>query len=247
VRKRFKEHLIVLDPVDPNRNVASAVSQEAFWTLTEAARAFLKKPKKVFFFPREVESSCMHLLEEIRKRASNLLFIAIKDDDVEVPDVLWGQLHKSKKAIAKHLEKADFNVFRSAVWSDEKTKHIFIFELEDVNLPSAMKKMGPPVEMAKNGESFVKKHLEAEETISGPWIEGNRWWVEAKRVYTDGRSFLAKTLQNGGGSIGVSRLLSRKIKLGSQIMVDEDISEQLDEGFKDFLAIFLKGRPGWLD
>ena len=96
LRERFGDPLVVPDPVDPGRNVASAVSETSFWTLIAAARAFLAEPRRVFFFHEEAPVEVNRLLEDVRGRDSSLLFVVVEDGDVEVPDVLWGQLKKSK-------------------------------------------------------------------------------------------------------------------------------------------------------
>src|SRR5436190_1381599 len=50
--RTFTEPLVVVDPVDPNRNVASAVGVEQMATFVHAARAYLQAPSERFFFPR---------------------------------------------------------------------------------------------------------------------------------------------------------------------------------------------------
>lgn len=247
LRKRFREPLIVIDPIDPDRNVASAVSDTTMWRFTAASRAFLKKPAKRFFFPMEDEVDPNQLLRTVRSRASDMMFILVEDSEVDVPDVLWGQLHKAKRAISRFLDKRDFHVIRSTAWSDEASKHLLIFELEDATIPQVMKIKGPPVEMAESSESFLRAHLGADSTLSGPWIEGRRWWVEKKRPYTDARSLIDSVLKDGGRSIGIPRRLSRKITSHHRILMDGEISSHIQGGFTRFLNKFMKGRPEWLE
>ena len=47
----FPEPLVIIDPVDKGRNVASAVQPEKLYSFVGAARAFLKKPDAAFFYP----------------------------------------------------------------------------------------------------------------------------------------------------------------------------------------------------
>jgi tRNA nucleotidyltransferase (CCA-adding enzyme) len=245
--KRFGEPLIVPDPVDPGRNVASAVSETSFWTLTAAARAFLEKPRRVFFFPDDAPVEVSRLLEGIRSRDSSLLFVVVEDGDVEVPDVLWGQLYKSGRAISGFLDKSGFRVMRSTVWSDEESRHVFVFELEEAVLPGVVRRMGPPVGMEESGRRFVKAHLGAEDTVSGPWIEGRRWWVEVRRPEPEARRLLAQALGDGGREVGVSRGIGERMRRGLGVLLGDEIEEYLDADFAVFLDGFLRGRPGWLD
>lgn len=247
IRKRFGDPLIVVDPVDEGRNVASAVSDASMWTFAAAARAFLRRPAYRFFYPEEAEIDPTALLEAIRRRDSNLLFVVVEDDEVDVPDVLWGQLYKAEKAVARLLEKMEFSVIRSAAWSDEESRHILVFEMESTVIPRVTRFRGPPVEMAESSESFLQAHLEASSTVSGPWIEGRRWWVGKRRWQTDARSLLASTLRGGGRSMGIPRRLGQKLMRGHEILIDGMVSGHLHGGFTRFLDDFLRGRPGWLE
>jgi tRNA nucleotidyltransferase (CCA-adding enzyme) len=47
----FKEPLVIIDPVDKGRNVASAVKAQIFDTFVAAAQAFLRAPELKFFYP----------------------------------------------------------------------------------------------------------------------------------------------------------------------------------------------------
>ncbi|MBS7620435.1 CCA tRNA nucleotidyltransferase, partial [Candidatus Bathyarchaeota archaeon] len=93
--KKFKDPLIVPDPVDPKRNVASAVSERSMWTFVAAARSFLKNPHEKYFYPEKVEADESSILPLFREN-SRFIFICINDESVPVPDVLWGQLYKTE-------------------------------------------------------------------------------------------------------------------------------------------------------
>ena len=47
----FPEPLVIVDPVDKARNVASAVQPQKLYSFIGAARAFLKTPTEKFFYP----------------------------------------------------------------------------------------------------------------------------------------------------------------------------------------------------
>lgn len=247
LRKRFGEPLIVLDPVDAARNVASAVSKTSFWTFVAAARTFLREPKEVFFYPGEESVDISGLLDTIRERGSRLLFIVVEDGEVEVPDVLWGQLYRTVRVIARQLVEAGFHLMRSAAWSDEASRHVLVFELEAAVLSPTVSRKGPPVGMADDGERFLRAHIGADNTVSGPWIDGDRWWIEKLRPERDACGLLESLLADGGREIGVSRGLLGKIERNGRVLVGEGIAEFLEPEFSGFLQRFLRGRPGWLE
>jgi tRNA nucleotidyltransferase (CCA-adding enzyme) len=247
LRKRFGGPLIVQDPVDRNRNVASAVSETAFWTLTAASREFLESPGDRFFYPKEVAVDAPTLLEGIERHGLGLLFVVVDDGGADVPDVLWGQLYKTEKAVARLLAESGFGVFRSSVWSDETSMHVLVFELAALAIPGTERRAGPPVRLEGDGRRFLEAHLGAEDTVSGPWIDGDRWWVEARRGETDARRLVAAALGDGGRGIGVSRRLGDRIRAGHRVLVGVEIGGCLGGDLAVFLDRFLKGRPAWLE
>ena len=64
----------------------------------------------------------------------------------------------------------------------------------------------------KEGESFLDKHTKANDTVLGPWIEGNRWVVEKKRKHHQAVKLIRSSLVNGGEKIGVAKLVSKILK-----------------------------------
>ncbi len=71
--RAFPEPLVVVDPVDPNRNVASAVSVEQLATFAHAAREYLRAPSERFFFPRPAKAMTIPKLRALAKiRGSGL-------------------------------------------------------------------------------------------------------------------------------------------------------------------------------
>ena len=247
LRKRFPEPLVVVDPVDAKRNVASAVSESSFWTFVAASRDFLEGPTMRFFYPPEASVDAASLVDEVEGHGSDLLFVVVEDDEVEVPDVLWGQLRRTERAVVGFLENAGFDVFRSAFWSDESERHVLVLELASAVIPGVMRRRGPPVALAEDGGRFVDAHLGAEDTVAGPWISGDHWWVEKRRAETDARRLLVAMLVEGGLGVGVSKGLRGKIREGGSVLLNGEVGGFLERGFEGFLARFLRGKPVWIE
>jgi len=248
-KKLFREPLVVIDPIDERRNVASPVTETKLRLFTAACRAFLKAPSLSFFFPPETQAFSEKALKRaIKERGSDLVFLFLMTSKPRVPDVLWGQLYRTEKALRSLLEEHNFKVMRTAVWSDEKTNHMLIFEVESSVLARTKLHRGPPVEMEEMSERFLRKHSEARTTVAGPWIENDRWWVEALRDYTEAKKILEENLREKGGvSVGVPRSLVENLA-GFSARVNDEITD-LYKGFPNFrvfLTDFLIGRPKWL-
>ncbi|MEM2947757.1 MAG: CCA tRNA nucleotidyltransferase, partial [Candidatus Bathyarchaeia archaeon] len=126
----FSEPLVIVDPVDMGRNVASAVQSQKLYTFVAAARAFLEKPSLKFFYPPETKPlTTKELKARISTRGSIMLFVIFGKVEA-VPDVLWGQLYKSQRSLTKLLELNDFGLLRCTAWSSEKDLNAFVCELE---------------------------------------------------------------------------------------------------------------------
>ena len=245
----FKEPLVTVDPVDRGRNVASAVQPKKLYTFVAAARAFLKNPNTKFFYPPETGAlPAKELKQKLAKRGSAIIFLTFEKVDA-VPDILWGQLYKSKRSLHKLMQLNGFNVLRDLPWSDEKTINMFIFELEQRFISLVKKHLGPPLEKKNECEKFLLKHINSSNTVSGPYIEDGRWVVEIRRKYTDAVVLLKDKLRDGGRSTGVAEQISKKLRKGFEIFVNEEITGvyKKNSEFAKFLTDFLSGKPKWLE
>ena len=248
LNKLFPEPLVIVDPVDEARNVASAVQPQKLYTFVAAARAFLKKPDTRFFYPPKIYALPAEALAgKLESRGASLVFLPIGHTEA-VPDVLWGQLYKTQRALRKLCELNDFKVLRDAVWSDEKTLSVFAFELEQRVLPGVKKHLGPPLKREKECENFLSKYDGNGSVVSGPYIEDGRWVVELQRRFTDVVELLRDKLEGGGRSIGVAELMSQGFRDKLEVLVDSEVREVYrgNREFAEFFTVFLSGKPFWL-
>ncbi len=243
--KKFNEPIVVIDPVDSTRNVASAVTETTLWTFVAAVRAFAEKPSRKFFVP-VIRGVPGNLLERLKERGVDLLFVFVPDHDAPVPDTLWGQLYRTERALGRALSEKGFKVFRMASWSDEESRHILVYELESMTLPQVAKKMGPPVCLAKDSRDFLDTYLGSPEVVSGPGVEGEKWWVEVKRKNTLSNVIMRESIVSGCEELGVPKRLADILRKHGVVMINEEIVPQLTGGFTLFLETFLRGRPDWL-
>jgi len=246
--KIFVEPLIVVDPVDRGRNVASALRRRCLEEFIAASRMFLQKPSESYFYPPKTQPFKPRKIADILKtHGSALIFIKFGKVNA-VPDVLWGQLYKSQRSLRKMLQQHDFNVIRDAVWSNEQDFNVFAFEVEHRFLPPIKRHLGPPIEKRADCEKFLQKHVRSPKTISGPRVEKGRWIVETRRKYSDIVVLLAETLKKGGRQAGVADLIAQSIAETLRILTNEEILElyKINKGFAIFLTEYLDGKPHWL-
>lgn len=248
LRLIFEEPLVIVDPVDKGRNAASAVRSERLEEFIAASRAFLNKPDLEYFYPSETKPFTLQtLLRAMKKRGTSLIFTQLGEIGT-VPDVLWGQLYRSQRSLAKLLEGYDFKVVQDAVWSDEKTLNLFLMEVEQRFLPPIKKHLGPPLEKKAECEKFLKKHVVSASTLSGPRLEEGRWIVGVERKHTDAAALLRDKLKDGGRNAGVAELVSKALTRGFRVVVNEEILPTYTRSreFRKFLTEYMKGKPKWL-
>lgn len=246
----FSEPLVMVDPVDKGRNVASAVQPQKLHTLIAAARAFLKTPSTEFFYPPPTKAYPAEVLKQtLESRGSACVFVTCAAIEA-VPDVLWGQLYRTQRSLRKLAELNDFKVLRDTVWSDEKTLHTFALELEQRVLPSVKKHLGPPLTRENECENFLAKYAQGNnDVVSGPYIEDGRWIVELRRRCTDIVELLREKLKEGGRNTGLAELVSQALREKFSVSVNTEISKvySSNRDFAEFLTDFLKGKPLWLE
>lgn len=245
----FKEPLLIVDPIDKGRNVASAVQPEKLYTLIAASRAFLKNPSMAFFYsPKTTPLTVKQLILRLEKRGSAVIFLTFGRVDA-VPDILWGQLYKSLRSLQKLVQLNDFPLLRDVAWSDEKTVNMFVFELQDFRIPRVKKHLGPPLEKEEECEKFLLKHLKGPATVCGPYVEDGRWVVQVQRKFTDVRTLLHERLKDGGKDAGVAEQISHVIERGFDVLVNEEIADTYKKNriFAEFLTEFLSAKPKWLE
>ncbi len=242
------EPLIVIDPVDKNRNVGSALTLEKLYELVGASREFLRKPTKTFFFPKKTLPYSIHTLKsKFENRGSSIIFLQLKNIKA-VPDVLWGQLYKTQKSLINLLQQNDFKILNKAVWSDENFLTIFIIEIETHLLPKIKQHFGPPLEFNKESNSFLSKYSKNASVVCGPYIQNNRWTILITRDYQNAISLLEEKLLADNRKIGFPKLISKAIEENFKILIGIEICTlyQVNPDFAAFFTDFLIRKPSWL-
>ncbi|MFX1473942.1 MAG: hypothetical protein ACFFCO_00475 [Promethearchaeota archaeon] len=78
LRKRFQDdYLIIIDPTDPNRNLAASISKRAHNYARHLAAQLLANPDPVYFIPKDIP---VLSLEEEKQLGKNYLIIIFEDE-----------------------------------------------------------------------------------------------------------------------------------------------------------------------
>ena len=173
--KRFNDPLVFIDPVDSNRNVASAVSERSKSMMTFASRQFLKNPSIKFFFPDPiVPLSDESLLRKISERKTVIFVVKFQKPEL-IDDVLYPQMRRTMDAFVAILN--DFHPL-SAFYFIDGSNAYFIIELERDELPVVRRHEGPPV-WTDNADEFYDKWKN--DAFRGPYVDGYRIYADVGR------------------------------------------------------------------
>jgi tRNA nucleotidyltransferase (CCA-adding enzyme) len=231
---RHDEPLIVVDPVDPGRNVAAALSLDKMLQFAAAARSFLAEPKRDFFFAQALAPlSDEEIIAQINARGTMPILLEFAAPDV-VEDVLYPQLRKAEGSIKALLERSGFSLLRSDV-STYRDRAVMLFEMQVWQLSRAGQRIGPPVWQADHLARFLAAHPRP---LSGPYIANGKVVVEEARKYTSARDLLAGESAN----LSMGKHLSASIRCGHNIYVDLELLSIRDEGFRIFLAHYFQAK-----
>src|SRR3989344_9161229 len=162
-------HLIVIDPIQPKRNAAAALSEEKINIFKEAAGKFLIKQSEDFFIKKEFT------IDEIKRKYKNYKIVFL----VAIPkegktDVSGAKLLKAFEHIKKHISLNRFTLINSD-WKWDK-EAIFYFVLKKETLPISIERVGPPLHEKKHVENFKKKHKKT-------FTKKDRVYAKVKRNY----------------------------------------------------------------
>ncbi|MDD1676617.1 MAG: CCA tRNA nucleotidyltransferase [Methanomicrobiales archaeon] len=176
--KTFSEPLVVVDPVDPGRNVAASVSLTRLSEFIELARGYNSDPSEIFFTqPPAAEITRAEFERAIGERGTTWIGITF-DTPPFIPEIVVPQLRKSMESLRGLLERNGFIVNRSDYAMGEE-KSILLFELLVDRLPRVRRHPGPPVWSPANAEKFRAKYHDPD--FTGPYIENGLYIVEVRR------------------------------------------------------------------
>ena len=228
LRRKFPNSpLIFVDPVDENRNVASALSEEKFARFVYAAKEYLRNPKYTFFFPKKRKKCKRDVISKFKKRGTEIFAIIFEKPDI-LDDILYPQLKKTIKRLKKALKEREF-IVEGSFFSVSDRKVAIYFELRSSKLPKAKLHLGPFVS-SSHEERFLRKYKSYDKKLTEPFIIGKRWAIILERKYRDVRIFISDILKKGNGiPTHIMEAIRKKfeVKLNEEAILDEFLEDLL--------------------
>jgi len=179
----FKSPMIIIDPVDRNRNAAAAVKIETLNRIRFFAKLFLEKPSLSFFFPSKLDIPEHLLLNELQTR--NIILVVLSIDSV-VEDIYWGQGLRVVNKLRNHLIQHGFRVINIKAW-DIQGYFVIGVELVEKDI-KICKIVGPPIYCSSEHLiRFLVKHKKI-------WLNRGRiFTIKSKTI--NAREIIEETLK----------------------------------------------------
>lgn len=239
-KKHYRSQpLIVIDPTDPKRNVAAALSPKNFILFVNMCKKFVNSPRENYFEKERLPVKISEIKKSVKERGTEMIMIKFKRPDI-VDDVLFAQLRKTSKRLDNFLGENEFRVIKRGSWADENIC-LILLEMEVWNLPGIRKMIGPSIFSKIHSEQFTKKYgngrLDVEKDYWISFVE--RKFLTAKEALSWFVGKSKKKLREQG----IGSHLSGAISLGRDVKGTKDIIlfAEKEKKFSFFLRDFLEG------
>jgi len=142
--------LIIVDPVQKNRNVSAALSEEKLLLFKESGKKFLARPSLQFFETESTDDFEDEIKKKAKKSGKELLIIKAESKKKK-EDIAGAKLLKFYKIISLNLEKEGYSVESKIKFKDNRANFYFLLGKKDVLMP------GPFLEMEEHVKNFKKR------------------------------------------------------------------------------------------
>ncbi|MBY8987759.1 MAG: hypothetical protein KGD61_04845 [Candidatus Lokiarchaeota archaeon] len=188
------DYIIITDPVDKNRNVASAISEKAYKYIKQRINEFLGNPSKDYFLIENIPEIDITKID--RHLGEKIFIVEVKNENNEIHYTInRDKLYSIGDSIKANGEKEFSHAER---FGQIEFEVYFEHDLEEYNLsifcekPEIEKKYlrrGPPIKDKVHSEKFMKKNPN--------YFEKDGFlWVNSVRDYSTFEDFLRVTLRD---------------------------------------------------
>jgi len=223
--KKFGTSIVIIDPIDNNRNLAAAISDENIGKFILVSRAFKEKPTLGFFKDKKSIVS--------KKHWENLLVIKF-NFKIRSPDIIWGQIKRATSSLSTQLELGGFDVLRSKPHTDQQKEVYLFFLLESTKISKIYPKNGPEFFRENSSKSFISKNIVNTELM---WIGNNKKIISLeKRKHTEAVKFMTEFLKKNLRT-DIPKGLQSDFKQGFKVSVgNKNLSKSIKEAASELIS-----------
>ena len=223
--KKFDTTIVIIDPIDNDRNLAAAISNQNIGKFILSCRAFQANPTLQFFKKSKIKKSV--------KNWENVLSVKF-DYTKRSPDIIWGQIKRMTSALNTQLELGGFDVLRSMSYTDEKKEAYLFFLLEAPIISKKYIKRGPEFFREDGCKSFIEKNISRTELM---WINDDSKIVSLeKRKYNDAVKYIKEFLKDNLQT-GIPKGLQKDLKKGFKVSLgNKNLRKSIKEAASELIS-----------
>jgi len=210
--RKFKSPIVIIDPIDRNRNLGAAISIENVTNFILIARNFLKKNQISKYFKQKQKLGSIRLAE-------NMLIVNFKYKK-RSDDIIYGQIKRATSSIESQLNKEGFNVLKNDAIAYDENKASLLFLLESLQISKNEIRTGPEVFSRDFSNKFISSNVKKSKLM---WVnkDGRLQSIQSRR-YENAKKFLTDLIKNHIGESGIPKGLKADFKNGFEIVAGYD-------------------------
>ncbi|HTT45571.1 MAG TPA: CCA tRNA nucleotidyltransferase [Thermoplasmata archaeon] len=233
--------LVLADPVDPNRNVASALSRRNLGLFILSAGAYLDAPGHRYFevrVPRGLSKE--EAAARVHARSTHVTVVELPRPEL-VDDTLYPQVRKAARAIAEEVGRSDFSVLGEASAVGDRAV-VIVVETAHARRPAVRVQDGPPAGIDRTGNFLEKWGPRSPQVLQGPYVRPDgSLGVETHRPERDSEAVIRSAFPR----LSLGKDLTPKDLSTVRVTPLAEASESAALG--DALRELLAKRLPWLD
>lgn len=184
------DYIIITDPIDKNRNVASAISEKAYKYCNQRIMDFMNNPNKSFFKIDKIPEVKISKIDD--SLLAKIFIVELKNENNEIHytinrDKLYAIGENIKANGEKEFSHAErFGKIEFEVYFEDNIEeyNIAIF-CEKPNITKNYERRGPPIKEKNHAIKFRKKNPNFFERDEFLWIESKREYTEFLKLVKD--------------------------------------------------------------
>ncbi len=208
---KFREQVVIVDPVDPDRNAAAAISTESLSKMKVASKLFLRTGGNEFLSLDKPPKKYRNV-----DRGTAIRIFSVPRPDL-TDDVVYPQALRMQNSIWTVLEQEGYEPLDCEVELTDEVR--VLIECRRESPPAFVRHQGPPAD-SDNSLDFIDK-WKGKDVLRGPYIKGDRLYVDLK----GGKKTIEETVPRMIGALNIGKSLNQfksKLKIEKPNMDDDD-------------------------
>jgi tRNA nucleotidyltransferase (CCA-adding enzyme) len=188
------DKLMIIDPIDKNRNVASAISEKAYYYCNHRIKEFLKNPRKDYFEVQDIPQADLGNFNDNLLKKIYLVELKNTSDDIHYT-INRDKLYSLGDSIVANGEKEFTHAERfgkilfELYFEEVSQEYILVFYCNKPHISRTYTRKGPPISESFHASKFKKKNKDF-------FAKKGHLWVETKRDYNNFSLFLKNFVQS---------------------------------------------------